>query len=155
MTSEQSEIRTILAGVSGSAVIVPGSVVAEVISYSEPKPFKDAPAWLLGEIGWRDWSVPVVSFAVLAGKASAEEAAAHSRILIIKSLSGYSSTPYLGILIDGVPRMVKVTADSLTKPERMTDFPCVFREITIGEERALIPELDELARLLQEAISEQ
>jgi len=155
MSTDSTEIRTILAGMSVDAILVPGSVVAEVVDYSAPKPYKDTPGWLLGATGWADWSVPVISFATLAGKTSAEEATANSRILIIKSLSGSSTTPYLGILINGVPRMIKVTAKSLTKPKQLSDFPSVFREVTIDDKQAMIPDLDELTRLVQESVGDQ
>ena len=54
------EIRALVAPIPGSGVLVPGSVVAEVIGYTEPDPFSNAPEWLLGEMEWNGWQVPVV-----------------------------------------------------------------------------------------------
>ena len=152
MSAAKTEIRTLLSPVEGGSVLLPGSVVAEVIACSELKPFKGAPAWLLGTVEWNDWNIPVVSFAGLGGTADDEKATAKSRVLVLKSLSESSSTPYLGILISGLPRLLKVNAAMLEKPERLADYPSVFRQITIGEQQALIPELDELTRIVEEAL---
>jgi len=155
MPETNQEIRTLLAPISGGTVLLPGSVVGEVISYSELKPFKDSPAWLLGGIDWSDWNVPVISFAPLAGTGDAEVPHARSRVLVVKSLSELSNTPYLGILISGVPRLAKVKAGSLTKPKKLAKFPCVFRQVTINEEQVLIPDLDELTHMVEDAVSRE
>ena len=155
MSNEKTEIRTLLAPVTGGTVMLPGSVIAEVIEYSDPKPFKDAPSWLLGGLNWSDWNVPVISFSTLAGTAQSEEPGARSRVLVIKSLTENSSIPYLGILISGLPRLAKVSASSLTKPTRLADFPCVFKQLDFGGEQVLIPDLDELTRTTEQALSNE
>jgi len=154
MATQQQEIRTILAEIADGTVLLPGSVVAEVIDFTAPKPYNGAPAWLLGEVGWSDWSVPVISFARLAGTSHDETSNKRSRIMVLKSLAETSSAPYLGILINGVPRMAKVNPGSLTKPKRMADYPCVFREVTITDQQAVIPEMDKLTRLVEETLAD-
>jgi len=152
-SSDKTIIRTLLAPISGGAVLLTGSVVAEVIACSDLKPYKDAAAWLLGAVEWHDWNVPVISFASLSGTALDEKATVKNRILVLKSLSESSTTPFLGILISGLPRLLKVSAEMLDKPKHRTDFPSVFREITIDEQQALIPDLDELTRMVEAAVS--
>ena len=155
MATASKEIRTLIAAISGGTVLLPGSVVAEVIDFSSPKPYQDAPVWLLGEVGWSDWSVPVVSFARLAGTSDKEVPDDRSRILVVKSLAESSTAPYLGILISGVPRMAKVNSNSLSKPKRLADYPCVFRQVTVSEQQVLIPELDEMTRLVEKALGDE
>ncbi len=154
MSAANTELRTLLAPIAGGSVLLAGSVVTEVIAFSELKPYQDPPAWLLGEMDWNDWKVPVISFAVLGGTADDEKATAKNRILMLKSLSESASTPYLGILICGLPRLLKVSAAMLENAKRLSDYPSVYREITIREQQALIPELDELTRIVEEAVNE-
>ena len=135
MSAAKMEIQTLLAPITGGSVLLAGSVVAEVIAFSEHKPYKDAPAWLLGEVEWNDWNVPVISFAGLGGTADNENATAKNRILVLKSLSESASMPYLGILISGLPRLLKVSAAMLENAQRLSDYPSVFREITIDEQQ--------------------
>ncbi len=152
MSAASTEIRSLLAPISGGAVLLAGSTVAEVVEFSELKPYKDAPAWLLGAVRWNDWNVPVISFAGLSGTADNEHATAGSRFLVLKSLSESSNTPYLGILISGLPRLLKVSPAMLKNPRQLAKYPCVFREVTIDARQAMIPELDELTRIVEAAV---
>lgn len=154
MVKEDSEIRAILAAISGGHVLLPGSVVAEVVSVSDLRPIKAAPDWVMGEIDWQDWRVPVVSFAMLGGKAEAETPGATSRVLMIKSLAESAGTPYVGLLISGVPRLCSVEASGLTEPDTAPDYPCVFHEVTFEERRVLIPDLDQLVASIEPVMAE-
>ena len=96
----------------------------------------------------------MVSFSMLSGKSKSEEASSKSRALVLKSLTESATTPYLGVLISGVPRLAKVKNGSLSKPKKLANFPSVFREVTLGEEQVLIPDMDELTRLIEAAVTE-
>lgn len=152
MSDPKAEIRALLAPVTGGTTLLPGGVVAEVVDFSNPKPYEDAPAWLLGSMNWNNWTVPVISFAMLAGTSKKEEPGPRSRVLIVKSLSQSSSVSYLGLLICGVPRLVKVKSASLSESKKLPGFPCVFSEIMIDKERVLVPDLDEMTRLVESKI---
>lgn len=154
MTAEQGELRAILAPISGGQILLPGSVIAEVIELAQLRTFKDAPGWLIGELDWQDWRVPIVSFAVLSGTADTEQPGARSRVLVIKSLAESGNCPYIGILISGVPRLSVVSASSLGKPKRVPDHPCVFRRVAIDQQSVLIPDLDKLAETVEPVVRE-
>lgn len=149
------EVRTLLAPINGGTIMLPSSVIAQVIDFSEAIPYKEAPDWLLGEVRWSNWSVPVVSFAMLAGKASVENTGGGNRMLVVKALSDSVNTPYFGILIDGVPRVLKIKASSLTNPKRPKKHPCVFREVTVGEEQVLIPNLEQIVNTVKQSLPER
>ena len=150
----ESELRAILAPISGGQILLPGSVIAEVIELAELRTFKDAPGWLIGEVDWQDWRVPVVSFAVLSGTAETEQPGARSRVLVIKSLAESGNCPYIGILISGVPSLSVISASSLGKPKRVPAHPCVYRRVAIDQQRALIPDLDTLAETVEPVVRE-
>lgn len=152
MTDNKKVIRTIIGPVREGQLMLPGSVVAEVVEFSEPRSFAEAPAWLLGQIGWQDWNVPVASFAVLSGLAESETASRKSRILVVKSLTASSSTPYIGILIDGLPKLGKVSADNLTEVKQASKFPSVFRVVEFDGNQAIIPDLDAMVEIIQSAV---
>ena len=152
MSETPTEIRTLLAPISGGQVILPGSVVAEVVNFEHPAQKDGAPAWLLGGINWNNWNIQVISFAMLAGLSKKEVPGTRSRMLIVKSLSESTSVPYFGLLISGVPRLAKVSDNTLTNSKELSDTPCVFCEVTIDGEQALIPDLDELSRHIEAEI---
>lgn len=155
MAEEIEEIRCLTAPIEGGSVLLPGSVIAEVGTFEELRPYKKSPLWLLGSTNWNDWSVPVVSLSLLGGIAEGDDALSGTRVLIIKSLKESAMAPYLGILITGVPSMTRVTASMLTAPKHSAEHPCVFREVTIDENQALIPDLDKLSEQIEAAIGEE
>ena len=82
----EAEIRTLLNPLTTGHFLVPNSVVAEILEYSSPRPFKKAPRWLLGELEWHGWQVPVVSFLQIINTRTQDPVTKKSRILIIKTL---------------------------------------------------------------------
>ena len=145
------ELRCIMAPLTDGYVLLPNSAVAEVLNYSSPEPFKNKPAWLLGEIAWRGWQVPVVSFEQLVNDGQSNAVTSKARILIIKTLGESTQVNYIGLVIRGLPRLKKITADNLNEKQG-DDLPeVVFSEISIDELQAIIPELGNLTRIVEQA----
>ena len=149
--SETRELRTLLAPMAGSSVLVPSSVVAEVIDYHEPDFFNDAPDWLLGELKWNGWQVPVIHFALLAGTTEEVEIAQRSRVLVIKTLSESASVLHIGFVINGLPKLKNVTTSNLAEQDGPTGNG-VFSHVIVDNQAAIIPDLDELAGKIETAV---
>ncbi len=145
------EIRTILAPLTEGHVLLPNSAVAEIMSYSAPEPFKQGPAWLLGEMVWHGWQVPVISFEQMINDGERKHITAKARILIIKTLGESTQLNYIGLLIQGLPRLKKVSAATLTE-QAAGDLPdAVFSKVIIDDIEAFIPELGGLTRCVEKA----
>lgn len=145
------EIRSILAPLSDSHVLLPNSAVAEVLSFTTPEPFKRAPVWLLGEVAWHGWQVPVVCLDRLVNNRDRITITPQTRILIIKTLGESTQVNYIGLLIQGLPKLKKVTASTLVET-KADDLPkTVFSRVSIDDLQALIPELGELTHIVEEA----
>ncbi|HBZ98965.1 MAG TPA: chemotaxis protein, partial [Pseudomonas sp.] len=43
-------------------LLVPNVAVAELIPYRAPQAVQGMPAWFLGQVQWRDLSLPLLSF---------------------------------------------------------------------------------------------
>jgi hypothetical protein len=72
-----------------------------------------------------------------------------SRILIVKTLGESTQVNYIGLLIQGLPRLKKVTTDILV--EKQTDeLPnSVFSEVAIDDMQAVIPDIGDLTRIVE------
>ena len=46
-------------------LLLPTSVMAEVVDFEAPRPINMAPPWLLGQFDWENRQVPVFSFGAL------------------------------------------------------------------------------------------
>ena len=64
-------------------LVLPTSVMAEVIEYSQPQPMQDVPPWLLGQVEWENRQVPVFSFSALINGTDAGEAPRKAKIMKI------------------------------------------------------------------------
>ena len=144
MTDSTESVRCLLVPLAGESMLLPNSVVAEVANWAEPEPFRTAPVWLHGEMSWNDWKVPVVSYSTLAQEGVDDRVGAGTRILILRTLKEGSTLPYIGVVIQGLPRIVTVTRDGLSNAgDGATEH--VFKTVEVDEQLALIPDLDALS----------
>ena len=145
------EIRTILAALSEGHVLIPNSAVAEVLEFTAPEPFKQGPAWLLGELAWRGWQVPVINYQRLIDEKAGDAVTPKARILIIKTLGESTQVNHIGLVIQGLPRLKTVTADSLIEQKAGKLPKALFSKVSIDDLPALIPELGYLTRIVEQA----
>ncbi len=149
-----AEIRTIMAPLTNSYVVLPNSAVAEVLAYTVPEPFKASPIWLLGEIAWHGWQVPVISYEQLIDENAGHIPTARARILIIKTLGESTQVNYIGLVIQGLPKLKKVTAESLIEKQTEGLADTLFSEVLIESQAALIPDLASLTHTVEQAAYE-
>jgi len=145
------EIRCIVAPLTFGHVLVPNIVVAELMDFTMPEPLRRAPDWILGELVWNGWQIPVISFEHLVSDSIANTVTTKTRILIIKTLGESIQVNYIGMVIQGLPRLKKVSAKNLI--EKLSDeLPDgVFSEVSVDDLEAMIPELGSLTRLVEDA----
>ena len=147
----EPEIRTLLSPLTNGNILVPNSVVAEILEFSNPEPFKKAPVWLLGELEWHGWQVPIVSFLRLINPRSPDNVTKKSRILIIKTLGYSTQLNYIGLLIQGLPKIRAVSAETLIEEQMSVKSKSVFSKVMVGDLPALIPEISALTGLIEKA----
>ena len=147
----EKEIRTIMAPLTEGYVMLPSSAVAEVLNFTSLQPLKKSPPWLLGELAWHGWQVPVISYERLMSSPASKPTAKRARILIIKTLGESTQVNYIGLVIQGLPRLKKVSANSLleNKADELPD--TVFSRVSIEDLQAVIPRLGKLTRTVEQA----
>jgi len=144
-----NEIRTILAPLTDGYVMLPNSAVGEILTFTPPEPFKQGPPWLLGEIAWRGWQVPVINYERLLKDNGITTITSKTRILIVKTLGESTQVNYIGLVIQGLPRLKKVSASTLVE-KQIDEVPdTVFSKVTIDDLQAVIPELGDLTRTVE------
>ena len=147
----EKEIRTIMAALTDGHVLLPNSAVAEVLEFTSPNPIKKTPAWLLGELDWQGWQVPVICYEYLISDTKSNALTSKARILIIKTLGESTQVNYIGLIIQGLPKLTKVTADTLVE-QQGGDLPeTVFSMEKIEELTAMIPEIGKLTAIVDKA----
>jgi chemosensory pili system protein ChpC len=146
MSDEQALLHTLLVPLVGRRLILPRACVAEVIGLGRFRLREREPDWLLGEVAWSERAVPLVSFEAACGD-PVPEIGGRSRAVILRSLSGKPGRGGLAILCQGLPQLVRVSADVLELADANGtdpgDAPILCR-VRLLNETPLIPDLEAL-----------
>jgi len=153
MASSNDEIRGVLIQAAEERLLLPNATVAEVLARVPVEPIADAPAWLPGQISWHGWRVPLVSFAQLTGLGE-ESVVASSKIVVLKALGGSEAMPYFALLTQSFPRLVSVPRDGLLADATEEQLPNGVRmRVLLGDEAALLPDLESIEAMLGDALA--
>ena len=147
------ELLALLIPLHEDFMLLPNAAVAEVIGYREAEPLAHTPDWLAGEIQWRREPTPVIRFERLAGL-PAGPPGHRARICMVNTLTPESRIPYFGVIAQGIPRLVRIGGGN-TEPLARDGVGGVIRQwLRVGDEEAMVPDLDAIERLLLENVAE-
>jgi chemosensory pili system protein ChpC len=142
------EIRGVLIQVGQERVLLPNATVAEVMSRVPVEPLADAPRWLVGQIAWHGWKVPLLSFARFSGLGE-EPPAVGNKVIVLKALGGSATLPYFALLTASFPQLISVPRDGLLADASEDMLPQgVHMRVLLGEQSALLPDLDGLEQAI-------
>ena len=127
-------------------LLLPNAAVAEVIGYAEAEPIEGAPPWLLGRLSWRDRAVPLISFESAMG---VENVSAGNRIAILNTLNSNSRVPYIGIILQDIPSLLRVKQESIESRTTDQELQSVSAYVTVAGGSYVIPDLDELEKRVE------
>ncbi len=144
-------LHCMLAPTEEDVLLLPTSVLAEVIDYEQPSPMAETPPWLIGQVEWEKRQVPVFSFFALINGGDPGEISSRSKIMVIKSLSESGRVPYLGVLLSDLPRMTNVKETDMKQTGDKNKSLGVFSRIKLEGQDAIVPDLDRLTHLITHA----
>ncbi len=155
MSSEPSELYSLLIPLEDERLLVPRVCVAEVIMFSRPERSSDddrLPSWFLGRVEWNGRRVPVVSFEGISGEETSNRTG-RTRIAIFHAIGNDLKIGYFGMITQGFPQLVRVNRDVLSLESEQPSWPesqpvlCRTRMIN---EYPLIPDMERLETMLAE-----
>ena len=151
MAENNRQLAAMLVPVLNDKLIVPGSVIAELIPFEAPEPVDGAPGWHLGEIHWRNQKVPVVSFEQAnVGSSPVNTKRNHDRIAILNVITEGCELAFYGLALQGIPSSLRLMESDIT-PLKHADKDAgelVSCQIQTAGVRAVIPDLEKLEALL-------
>jgi len=151
--ASNDEIRGVLIQAGEERVLLPNANVAEVMSRVPVEALGDAPRWLVGQIAWHGWKVPLLSFARLSGLGE-EPAAVNNKIVVLKALGGHASLPYFALLTASFPQLISVPREGLLADASEDALPQgVHMRVLLGEQSALLPDLDAIESMVLESLA--
>lgn len=145
------EVHCLFIPIKNELILLPNATVAEIISYSKPQPFSEAPPWLLGRIDWRERKIPLVAFEILSG-IDAAEVHKDSRIVVLNTLNGNHELPYIAFFSQAIPHLMSINEKMIIDIEDdVNDHRhSILRHVVVNEDPAVIPDIDDIeSRLIR------
>jgi len=151
METFQDKIRSLWVPLRKLNLLLPNVAVAEIGSYRTPKLNPDMPEWYLGTVRWQEQDIPVMSLESLCG-ISVPSNPVFSRLMILNSVHPGSTVRNYAIVTAGLPGLIHFANDTASEFHSLDDpgLKCIVR---IGNEEAVIPDLDYLQSLLEEQVA--
>ena len=147
MNVHDEKIRSLWVPLRDANLLVPNVAVAEISSYRVPSALPGMPEWCLGSVKWSGEDIPVISIEAVCGL-SMQSNPVFSRLMIVNSVRPDSPVHHYAIVTAGLPGLIQFgpdTADQVV-PCANDGLRCIVR---IGNEEAIIPDLDYLQGLLE------
>jgi len=145
-------LRCLLITVQGGQVILPNSLVVEVLPFATPLRIEAAPHWVVGAMLWHNLTTPLISlgrwiFGVAPG------ADINSRIIIVNTLGADSRLPRFGILGTAAPRPLNVQRQDIDQDLEIAEAerqrPGILNWARYQDQSVLIPDMDAIEAVLQ------
>ena len=148
MNNTAEAIRSLVIPVGGTQLVLPNAAVAEVIPYMPADDVDNAPAWLLGTINWRDQTIPLLSFEVMAGF-DRLVADTRSRIAVLNATSGHAKLRFFGIVTRDITHLLRLDASSIAPDaDGSVHSGVVLSNVIVDGEAGVIPNLEALEAMV-------
>lgn len=101
-----AQLTGLILTLSDRLLLLPNTAVAELVAFRHLQPAENSPSWLLGQIAWRDLSLPLLSFE--AASSNTLPTLEHARVVIINAIGDRPKFRFFALLITGIPRSVRI-----------------------------------------------
>ncbi len=142
-----SSLTGLLLPLSDRTLLVPNVALAELIPYRAPQASPGLPAWLLGQIAWRDLRLPLLSFEAAAGGEA--RVGPGARVAVLNALGGRPHVKFIALLLQGIPRSLRLEENlpRANAPLSVLELDAV----QLGSEVVKVPDLVALEQMLADA----
>ena len=148
-TRSDEQLSCLMIHLDSHNLLLPNVSVAEVIHFLPPVAVEETANWFLGQIEWRGLKVPLVSYENIIDE-SKEQALfnRNTRIAICNNVTGQDNLPFFAMVIQGIPRLLKVKTEDLKIDEQaqLSRVEEMAVSTTLG--RATIPDIEYLETLI-------
>jgi chemosensory pili system protein ChpC len=130
-------------------LLLPNSVVAEIIGYNMPDDEQRQSGWLHGNIEWRGVSVPVISVEKLC-ELEVAPTGARTRIAVVYNPANDADLPYIGLILQDIPRAYLAEEERLSGEIVVPGCKYLLSQLDVMSEHQCIPDLDAIAAVIKQ-----
>lgn len=147
ISQDAASLTGLLVPLADRTLLLPNVAVAELIPYRAPHAAQGTPPWFLGQVSWRDLTLPLLSFE--AASNGQTETGSSTRVAVLNALGGRDHVKFIALLVQGIPRSVKLDP-SLARSD-VSLAPLELDAVNLGDVQARIPDLVALEQKLADA----
>ncbi len=105
----EEAIQVLIVPLRGLNIVIPQSIVSEVIPLPEVNGGAEENSWLRGAIEWRGKSVPLVSLELLCQSDDPDSFTRTRRVAIVRGINQLEGTEFYAIEVHSIPHPVRLT----------------------------------------------
>ncbi len=144
---EEEEVKGLQVPLDHISLILPDSVVVQILVAKEYMDINEGPGWLMGMVEWQNRFIPVLSFEMASGRDFSKPK--DMRLIVLKSLNDYEKIPFYALFLSAIPHPVRFTNENLSAVENAnSSSPLIHAEVLVYGEQSSIPNLDVLEEML-------
>lgn len=132
-------------------VLVPTSIIAEVITERQDLLVMGARDGLIGKMQWRGLSVPLFAFEAAIGKAVPSYGAS-VRIVVFSSANADLDLPYFAMIVQGVARLVHLDESKLKPHPHPEPSPYIAAHVEYSGASTYIPNFEHIESFLKSKV---
>lgn len=134
-------------------LILPSVSIAEISPYKEVQVIDGSPDWFMGMMEWRGTDLPLTCIESISDNESTHFQK-KSQVAVINMINENIQFPFVGIFIQGLPRMMAVEANELGL---VADTPDTIYAMTVllNEQEYVIPNLEMLQKMVEKFLGEK
>ncbi|AVX14932.1 CheW-like domain [Streptococcus pneumoniae] len=148
ISQDAESLTGLLMPLADRMLLVPNVAVAELIPYRAPQAVQGMPAWFLGQVQWRDLSLPLLSFEAASG-GEPQPVGSAARVAVLNAVGGRDHVKFIALLVQGIPHSIKVDASLARADVELA--PLELDAVNLGDMQARIPDLVGLEQKLADA----
>lgn len=148
ISQDAESLTGLLMPLADRMLLVPNVAVAELIPYRAPQAVQGMPAWFLGQVQWRDLSLPLLSFEA-ASSGEPQPVGSAARVAVLNAVGGRDHVKFIALLVQGIPHSIKVDASLARADVELA--PLELDAVNLGDMQARIPDLVGLEQKLADA----
>ena len=141
-------VRCLTLALHGTNLLLPNTMVAEVIEKATVEVAANTPKWLSGFISWRGRHIPLISYEQLLGGATSGRNS-ESRMVVLNTLSSSKGVSFIAMEVQGLPHLSLLKHGMLEYDENNNKGePVVLARMVIDGESAIVPNIEAIERML-------
>lgn len=153
MNQQADDIRCMLIPLHDGRLLLPNAAVVEIIGYRDPAPLSDTPLGVAGRVTWRQRDLPVIDFERFMG-ADEKPPSVRQRIAVCYAPDALGSWPLLGLLAQGIPRLLRLKRDAIETASSSSHGESAIKlRLQVGGEALVVPDLVFLQASVSKAAS--